>query len=276
MPLNHSRMSDEWLAAVVRGNPIRIAEKTGNIITCPVRLQYVNLFKPAKPNKDDAADKKPTFNCVACLPPGVDQGIHNIIRAYVYQEERKEFPNNFGPDGRSFGLHDPLRDQREKMRTREGKEVEGFTAGLLCFTAGTKIKPNVTDVAGNPIVDESRVYPGVWAILALNVYAYKNKIMGVNLGLQNVMIFADDTRTGGGGGTDPKDDFAGVQIDQAYNPAAAFGSSPPPQHAYPPPASVLPPSQPVYAPPQHQVYAPLPPPPQQGWQAPAAEPETFW
>jgi len=258
MPMMHSRMTDEWIAAVVRGNPIRIAEKTGNIITCPVRLQYVHLFKPAKPQKDDSPDKKPSYNCVACLPPGVDAGVQNILRAAVYAEERKSFPNNFGPDGRSFGLKDPLRFQHEKARTQEGKEVKGFTPGLLCFTAGTQIKPIVTDVAGNPIVDESRVYGGVWAILALNVYSYKNKISGVNFGLQNVMIFADDEQTGGGGGSDPRDDFAGVQIDQAYNPAAVFGNTPPAQQSYQPPASILPPVQQVWAPP-----------------APPAE-ESFW
>jgi Protein of unknown function (DUF2815) len=266
MPMMHSRMTDEWLAAVVRGNPIRIAEKTGNIITCPVRLQYVNLFKPAKPQKGDSPDKKPSYNTVCCLPPGVEAGINNIMRAAVYAEERKSFPNNFGPDGRSFGLHDPLRGQHEKMRTQEGKEVKGFTPGLLCFTAGTQIKPVITDAAFNPIVDESRVYPGVWAIVALNVYPYKNKISGVNFGLQSIMIFADDEKTGGVGGSNPKDDFDGVQIDQAYNPTAAFGNTPVAPPAYAPPASIMPPAQPVYQPPATPTWTPP---------APPAE-ESFW
>jgi hypothetical protein len=289
MPMMHSRMTDEWLAAVVRGNPIRIAEKTGNIITCPVRLQYINLLAPAKAQDGDAPDKKPGYNVVACLPPGAEAGIQNILHAAIYAEERKSFPNNFGPDGRSFGLHSPLRDQREKARTRAGAEVEGFTPGLFCFTANTQMKPQITDTAGNPIVDPARIYPGVWALLAINTYAYGIKPqrpkIGVGIGLQNVMIFADDNRCGGGG-SDPKDDFAGVQIDQAYNPSAAFGNAPSPQQgAYMPPSNVMPPAQPIYAPPatpqqaynpsaQQGIYAP-PATPQQGW-APPVQPESFW
>ena len=263
MPMMHSRMTDEWLAAVVRGNPIRIAEKTGNIITCPVRLQYVNVFKPAGAQEGDSPDKKPSYNVVACFPPGVEAGIQNIMQAAIHAEERKSFPNNFGPDGRSFGLKSPFRDQREKSRTREGKEVKGFTPGLMCITASTLVKPSVIDVAWNPIVDESRLYAGVWAILALNVYPYKNKISGVNFGLQqNIMIFADDEKTGGRAASNPKDDFDGVQIDQAYNPAAAFGNTP----SAAPPSSIMPPAQVVYQPPAAPAWTPP---------APTAE-ESFW
>lgn len=276
MPMNHSQMPDAWLQAATRANPIRIAEKTGNIITCPVRLFFVNLLEPAKPMEGDtgAADKKPTYNVVAGLPPYVEQGIQTVIRALIYQKERAHFPNNFGPDGRSFGLHDPLRDQREKMRTRQGKENMGFTAGLLCLTASTLIKPQVTDTAGNPIIDPSRVYPGVWALLALSLFEYGLKParpkIGVSFGLQNVMLFADDTRCGGTG-SNPADDFAGVNIDQAYNPAAAFGNTPAAPAAYQPPAQILPPPQPVYAP----AYPAAPPgyasvaPPAQQWAPPA-------
>ena len=103
----------------------------------------------------------------------------------------------------------------------------------------------------------------MWAILALNVYPYKNKISGVNFGLQqNIMIFADDEKTGGRAASNPKDDFDGVQIDQAYNPAAGFGNTP----AAAPPGSIMPPAQVVYQPPAAPAWTPP---------APTAE-ESFW
>lgn len=268
MPMNDSKMTDDWIAKVVAANPFRIAEKTGNIITCPVRLQFVNFLQPAKPMEGSDPDKKPSYNCVVCLPPGAEHGWQNLLWPMVYAEERKHFPNNFGPDNRSFGLHSPFRDQIEKSRNSKGETVLGFTPGLQCFSASTLIKPMVTDTAGNPIVDESRIYPGMWAILAVNLYPYGIKPVrpkkGINFGLQNVMFFADDTKTGGGGKvSNPKDDFSGVNIDHAYRPEASFGNTPAaPVYAPPAPGSIMPPAQPVapgYAPPAQWTPPPVAP-----------------
>jgi hypothetical protein len=259
MPLNHSRMTDEWIASVVRANPIRIAEKTGNIITCPVRLQWVWLTKPNISDDESGQAKKPSYEACLCFPPGAEAGIENILKPMHLAEERKHFPRNFAPDGTSFGLKSPFRDQKERMRNRKGEEVMGFTPGYICLTAKSQIKPQIVDTTGNElpkvtdketgdmIYDPKRVYSGVWAIVALNLYKYSNKLIGVNFGLQNVMIFADDTRCAGSGGAPPKDDFAGVNIDHAYNPSAAFGNTPAAPPATAP--SILPPSQPVWAPP---------------------------
>ena len=285
MPMKDSRMTDDWLRAVVASNPIRIAPKTGNIITCPVRLAFVNLLTPAKPMDGNDTDKKPTYNCVALFPPGCQELFNTIMGGAVMAAMAQHFPGNRNPDGTYSGLHSPFRDQAHNQK------YAGYTPGLVCITAGTTTKPQITDPAGNPIVDPARVYSGVWAILAVNTYAYGIKPVrpkkGINFGLQNVMIFADDENIGGGAAPPPQDDFAGVNIDHAYNPAAQFGNAPPgapPPGAMPP--GILPPSTPVYAPPAGGALPPgfapaapsnfgMPPgygtpPAAQPWQPPAA------
>lgn len=265
MPMKDSRMTDEWIAAVIRSNPIKIAEKTGNIITCPVRLNFTSLWSASK-SQDASADKAATYNTVIMFPPGANEMITSTIVPPYIAALRQAFPNNFGADGQPFGLHSPFRDQKEKQ------QYPGYTPGCLFISAGTQFKPQIVDPSFNPIVDESRVYDGVWAIVALNLYPYGIKPVrpkkGVSFGLQSIMIFADDEHIKPGGkAAPPQDDFAGINIDNAYNPTAAFGNTPTAAPSYAAPASILPPATPVSAPP------PMPPvaPP-----APAVEPMKFW
>lgn len=277
MAVRNSRFTPEQIASFVAANPIRIAEKTGNIITCPVRLAFPALWEPDK-NVNDAGETTEKYSVVALFPPGAEAGINGIMNVQYFEHLRKAWSSNIGPDGVPFGLHQPFHRQDEKAN-----QYGGFTPGLIYINAGSQMKPKIVDNANNPIVDKSRVYPGVWAILALNTYAFgvgagagnkKGWKKGIGFGLQNVMIFADD-ETFGGGGTDPADDFAGVKFDAGFVPSAAFGNAPPAPVAAPPvPQSILPASQPVYAPPAPAV---APYSPGQVWAPPAQpEPESFF
>lgn len=279
MPMRNTRMTPQWVAEVTQRNPIKIAEKTGNIITCPVRLAFINLLKPAKPQPTDPPDKVMKYNTLLLFPPGCEAQFNGIIAAMHYQKVREEFASHIDPQsGVAHGLHSPFHDQADKAM-----KYSGFTPGLQYFSASSQFKPSITDTAGNPIVDDKRVYAGVWAIVALNCYGYGKGAKGptkkgVGFGLQNVMLFADD-ESFGGAGTDPRDDFAGVQVDSSFQAPAAFGNAPMAtpgfQHGAPAPGIMPPPQQvqqyqappPAYAPPQ--AYAPPPPAPGQ-WAPPPA------
>lgn len=226
-------MPAEWIARSVARVPMRKLVN-GNIATCPVRLAFIDFFEPKKGKSDDGSDKA-TYGCAVLFPPGAEAGLNVVLWAAWCEEARKAFPNNWRPDGQPFGLHWPVHPCDEKQ------QYAGYTPGLHYMNVSSQFKPAVIDTAMNPIVDPSRVYPGVWAVLALNLYSYKNKKTGVSFGLQNVMLVGDDEKLGGGG-TDPKEDFGHVDIDAHYDPAAAFGgaatTATPPMGVMPPPQRV--------------------------------------
>lgn len=259
MPMKDSQMTDDWLARVIAANPITVLP-SGYIRTCPVRLAFPALFQPFKSKNGDEPGKKPSYGAALLFPPGVEQQIQAVFYAKWFADCQRTFPKSFGADGQPFGLHWPFHPQAEKQNQA------GYTPGLYYLDSSSQFKPPVVDTANNPIVDESRVYPGVWAFVALNAYTYDNKKRGVGFGIQSVMLIADDTKLYTAGG-DPTKDFAGVTVDAGFNPSAAFGATPagaPP--GFGPPASVMPAAQPVY-------HAPAPgyaPPP-----VPVAQPPVF-
>lgn len=236
MPMKDSQMTDDWLRRVVEANPITVLP-SGYIRTCPVRLAFPALFQPFKSKKGDDPGKKPSYGAALLFPPGAEAGIRDVFYAAWLKEAQRAFPKNFGTDGQPFGLHWPFHPAAEKQNQN------GYTPGLYYLDSSSQFKPPVVDTAMNPIVDESRVYPGVWAFVSLNVYTYNNKKTGVGFGIQSVMLIADDTKLYTAGG-DPNKDFAGVSVDSSFNPSAAFGAAPGPG-AGSPPGMVLPPSAPV-------------------------------
>ena len=258
MPMRNSRMTDAWIAQVLAGNPIRVAEKTGNMLALG-RLAFPNLLNPAPPMAGEPVNdaKKPTYNTVLLFPPGSEHGINTVLYPMWMAEMQKSFPNH-----QPSALHNPFRDQGEKQ------QYGGYTPGLPFITPSTTMKPQVVDTANNPIIDPARIYAGVWAIVSMNFFSFGLRPVrpkkGVSFGLQSVMIIADDEALGG---TAPPaaDDFAGVRIDQAFDPSGQFGNTPAAAPAYRPPGAVLPPAQPIAA-------APAPSGAVQGWRPPGAAP----
>ena len=139
---------------------------------------------------------------------------------------REAFPKHWTPDGQPTGLHLPFHDQAEKAYG--AKPLAGYTPGAVSFNVSSKFKPAVVDQNMNPIADETRVYPGVWAYVVLNTYKYgpPQPKSGIGFGLQSVMIVADDTKLAGGGGN-PAQDFAGVTITAQSHVAAKFNAAAP-------------------------------------------------
>ena len=263
MPMRDSKMPDDWIAQAVAANPFKKQQAEGLWCTCPGRLAFTHLWKPNPNNKNDDGTPKdaPQYETTLLLPPGAQEQINAIIWPEVYAMMKAGWPQQFGSDGMPFGLHTPWRDQGEKQ------QFAGYTKGLPFMRFTTQYKPQIVDPAGNPIVTEDRVYAGAWAIISFNFFEFGKSPprpkKGISLGLQGVMLVADDTKLSGGA-PDPKVAFAGVQVNARFDPSAAFaGAAPgvPP----PPPGSIMPPPQRVAPPPAARP--PAPP-------APAAPPGT--
>lgn len=232
--MRDSRMPDDWIERAVADNPIvkivdpKTGQWSGNIRTCPVRLSYFNnaLIVAHAGNNDNGGKNTPMFEVQMLFPPCATAQIEAVMAPEVLAVEKARFPQNIDPaTGRSFGLHSPFRDQGEK------RQYGGYTPGAIVITAKTQYKPQIVDSAGNPIVDESRAYPGVWALVSVNLFHYgispPRPKKGVSFGLQAVMLIADDNKLGGGA-VDAKTQFVGVKIDAKFDPAGAFGASRPP------------------------------------------------
>jgi hypothetical protein len=245
--MKNSRMPDDWIARAVQSNPFQKLPD-GTLLTCPVRLAFVHVMKPNPDAKNDDGTPKttPSYEVTALCPPGAMDQINAVVWPEVYAGLQRDFPSNINAQGQPFGLHIPWRDQGEKQN------YAGYTPGLPFMRMTTQFKTQVSDPAMNPIVDESRVYAGVWAILQFNVFIFGRSPprpkKGASLGLMNVMIIADDEKLAGGA-ADPKAAFAGVKVDAKFDAAAAFGTAAPASAIMPPPTNIAPPRPPGFAPP---------------------------
>jgi hypothetical protein len=220
--MRDSSIGDDWIKRVCEMNPSQsitdpnTGQPTGNILTGPVRLAFCDLFTPGKPMN---ANEEGKYGTQALFTPYTD--FSAMYNAY-YEICGREFADYYDSGTQQYhGLHSPFRDQSEKLK------LGGYTPGLVFMTLSSKFKPPIVDLRMNPIVDESRVYPGVWAILSINAYAFgKNPPQpkkGVSFGLQSVMIIADDDSFGGGA-PDPKGQFGGVNVQPPQGqPGAMFG-----------------------------------------------------
>lgn len=221
-----SRMTLEWVTkACTQNPPAKIFDDkgafTGNYMTGPVRLSWTKWLHEKQKNEESGRE---TYSVVPLFPPGADLSVLNMA---VTEAAAAAFPQNMTAQGFVWhGIGSPFHDQAEKTL-----KYEGYTPGAIYFNTSTEFPPSIVDPNMNPIVDKTRVYPGVWGMLAVNCYAYGDRPKpgrpafkkGVSFGLQSVVIIGDDQNIGGGGAIDPRKAFAGIKLDHAVNVAAGFG-----------------------------------------------------
>lgn len=213
-----SIVGDAWIQQTAAAVPVQrvidqeTGEQTGDILTGPVRLAFDTLFELPQPTPQM---QNPKYGAALLFTPYAD---FTIFYEEYYRVCAAEFADHYDAgSGQYYGLHSPFRDQGEKAK------FGGFTPGCVFMTCTSKFKPPVVDARGNPIVDRSKVYPGVWAVCALNAYSYKDpRKKGVGFGLQSVMIIGDDTKFGGGA-PDPNKTFAAAK--GAIQPPAISGAT---------------------------------------------------
>lgn len=228
-----SIVGDNWIQATAQAVPVQRVlgadgQPTGDILTGPVRLAFVDNLMELNKNATEGEDK---YGCTALFTPLAD---FKIFYEEYYAACAREFPGHWDAQNQQYyGLHSPFHDQSEKAR------YGGYTPGCIFLNTSSLFRPSIVDSRHNPIVDKSKVYAGVWAILAVKPYGYgknprsdgKPTKKGIGFGLQTVMIIGDDTKFGGGA-PDTKDIYKGVNITAPIvRPEMAQGMPAGPAHA---------------------------------------------
>jgi Protein of unknown function (DUF2815) len=205
-----TNMTDEWIKAALAKNPC-VKLSNGNIRTCPVRLSFPWLFKQSKPIPPNTEGK---FGATLLFPLGADLSV-------LKQEAGQCAIDKWG--AKMPKLRSPFLEQDEYV-----DRYPGYVEGGVMIRATANQKIPTVDQNLSPIVEEEKVYPGVWAIVTVRAFAYDQAVnKGVSFGLQSVMIIADDQNIGGTGSANPQKDFEGVKVDANLNPSALFGAEGP-------------------------------------------------
>lgn len=243
--MRNSKIGDAWIKQAVALNPIAkhldptTGQFTGNFLTGPVRVMFPYVFKKRPGKNSDGTPNEGKFECSILFTPGVD---FTLLYEEYYAVCARDWQSHYDAGSNQYyGLESPFHDQAHKFK------YAGYTPGCVYMNLKTQFKPSVCDASFNPIVDESRVYPGVWAIALINAYSFgKNQPKkGVGFGLQSLMVIADDENCGGGGPMDAKKAFQGTNVQPpAVNPAAAFGAPPQGQPGNPNAGFITPPGAP--------------------------------
>lgn len=205
--MRDSIVGDAWIQQTCQAIPVQRVlneqgQETQDILTGPVRLSWCDsLFELPAPSPKN---QNPKHGTAILFPP---EPLVNFSLFYedYYKVCASSFADHYDAATQQYyGLHSPFRQQTEKLK------FGGYTPGCVFMTVSSKFKPSIVDVRGNPIVDRSKVYPGVWAVLSVNAYPNTdNRTKGVRFGLQNIMIIGDDKPLSGGG-QDPNTTFKGI------------------------------------------------------------------
>lgn len=225
--MRDSIVGDQWIYKVCQEVPAKrvLDDKgnwNGNILTGPVRLAFTDAIWEKKPQMKSDPNSKLKHSCTVLFPPYTD---FSVFWDEFNRIASAEFPNHLA-NGQWVGLDIPIFNQGMKAN------YTGYTPGCMAMNVSSDYKPSIVDVRGNPVVDPSKVYPGVWAIVAVNSYASGKGFpkKGPRFGLSSIMLIADDTRLDTGNAPDPKVLYQGVNITPpAIQPAASFGTMPPQQ-----------------------------------------------
>lgn len=161
----------------------------------PGRLSFPYIFEMQN------SEGGPKFGTTILLPPDYDT--KPIIAALTAAAEAAWGKDKAKWPKQARKPEDVIRDCEEKS------QFEGYAPGwkFISLSAGPKSPPGVVDALREEVTDPKEVYPGRWARLSANAYAYKNKTVGVTLGLNNVQLLRNDNSFGRASAKSDFDDY---------------------------------------------------------------------
>lgn len=222
-----------------------------NVTTGKVRLSYVHLFKPYA--KELGQEEK--YSCTVLVPKS---DTDTMMRINAAIEAAKQIGITEKWNGQCPPIvPTPIYDG-DGVRPSDGTPYGAECKGHWVFTASAKVDhpPEVVDKMGNPILNQSQIYSGIFGRVNINFfpYAFGGK-KGIGCGLGPVQKLEDGESLSG----------------STFSAAKAFGTPQAPVPGYPTAAPTYQPAtgyqQPAPAPaPGYQQPAPAPAP---GYQQPA-------
>lgn len=228
-------------------------DNSTNVTTGEVRLSFVNLFTP----RANQPGQEPKYSTTILIPKSdtATMGrIHAAIQSAI----------NRGVAGAWAGAKPA--QPRTPIHDGDGVRPNGEAFGPECkghwvLTASSKQPQAIVGADMSPIIDQTRVYSGVYGRVNINFFAYSNSgNKGIGAGLGPVQILRDGEALGGR-----------ISAEQAFGGAPAGAGYQQPSHQ--PPAGWEQ-AAPQYGQPQQGYSQPAPQqgygqPPQQGYGAPA-------
>lgn len=151
-----------------------------NITTGRVRLSYVHLFKPYAAMQG----QEEKYSCTV-LVPKTDVDTMNRINTAIAVAREKGTADKWGgqcPPMVQIPIHDG-----DGPRPSDGMPFGPECRGHWVFTASAKVDypPEVVDKMGNPIINQSEIYSGIYGRVNVTFYPYSyggKKGIGCGLG----------------------------------------------------------------------------------------------
>lgn len=164
-----------------------------NVTTGEARLSYVHLFKPHA--QQPGAEEK--YSCTVLVPKS-DTATKARIDAAIEAAKQK------GINGKWNGVCPPIVPHPvhdgDGVRPSDGMPFGPECKGHWVFTASAKADypPEVVDQNGNPMINQSEMYSGVYALVNVEFYPYMfGGKKGVGCGLGPVKKVRDGEALGG-------------------------------------------------------------------------------
>lgn len=164
-----------------------------NVTTGEARLSYVHLFKPYA--QQPGAEEK--FSCTV-LVPKTDTATKARIDAAIDAAKQR------GINGKWNGVcppivPDPVHDG-DGVRPSDGMPFGPECKGHWVFTASAKADypPEIVDQNGNPVINQSEIYSGIYALVNVEFFPYMfGGKKGIGCGLGPVKKIRDGEPLGG-------------------------------------------------------------------------------
>jgi hypothetical protein len=179
------------------------------------------LQRAGAPEAGQADGKERAYGAVLLFPEGADL---SVLKAEAKALIQENMPAALTSKAVFDKLNNPFKDQGG-FTDPEGQLYDGFVGGASPSRPtpprasrrwSTRRWPrSSTSGTSTPAAGPSSPWPRAGSTSDTN--------KGPTFYLQSVMVVADDENLGGAGAANPSADFAGVKIDDAVNPAAAFG-----------------------------------------------------
>lgn len=185
--------------------------KTTRVVTGVARLSYANLLQPYGNN-----GQEPKYS-VTVLVPKSDTATMQRINAAIEAAIQEGATRKWG--GRPPEVPTPVHDG-DGVRPSDKQAYGPECRGHYVFTASSRNPPEIVDSLGNPIINQTEIYSGMYAHVSVDFYANAGR-KGVGCGLGNVMKVQDGEPLSGRASA--SEDFAGmIAAGQPTNAPATY------------------------------------------------------